>query len=124
MEITIDQLKKFSYLLIACFIISIIIWEVFYNTDQDRYEKSLKNIMQEDYNGVVIKKYADKDNHNSPKLVFSNNKQTAIFGEFYAVILVGDSIVKKKKDSKITVYRNNKEIILDNKDVLKKWFKK
>lgn len=123
MEITIEQLKKFCYVLIACFAVFMTIWEVFYNTNQDRYERSLKDIMHDHYNGVVVKKYIDGNNHNSPMLVFSDKKQIAMFDQFYAIIQIGDSVVKEKASTKILVYRNNSKFILDNKDVLKEMIK-
>lgn len=123
MEITTNHLKKISYILVALVIFSLIIWESFFNTQQKRYVNSLKNIMDEEYSGIVINRYVDKNNHNSPKLIFSNNTETAIFGEFFGIIQIGDSIVKKKGDSKIIVYRGKEKVILDNKEVLNKWFK-
>ena len=124
MEITINQLKKISYLVILCFGTFFIVWIFFYNTKDKRYENALINIMDQDYRGIVIKKYADKNNHNSPKLVLSDHTETAVFGEFFAVIQEGDSIVKKRGDSKILVYRDKDKFTLDNKDILIKWFKK
>jgi hypothetical protein len=121
MEITIDVLKKYCYMLVACFAVFIISWEMFYNTDQHRYERSVQNMMQEDYNGVVVKKYIDKANHNSPMLRFSNKKEIAIFGRFYAVIKIGDSLIKNNNSLKILVYRGDSKLVLDINDALKKY---
>jgi hypothetical protein len=52
-------------------------------------------------------------------MIYLRNKtKIAVFGEFWSQIKIGDSLVKKKGETIITVYRNNVKFTLDNKDVI------
>ena len=79
---------------------------------------SLRNIREENYQGFVIDKNYDKNNHNSPMIYLSDNTKIAVFGKFWSEIKIGDSIEKKKGETIITVYRNNMKFTLDNKDII------
>lgn len=85
---------------------------------EDRINTSLKNILDESYHGIVVFKDYDKNNHNNPTLYFKDKFQIGITGEFWSKIKGGDSLVKKKGETIITVYRNKEKFILDNKDVI------
>ena len=56
-------------------------------------------------------------------IYLSNNRKFAVFGQFWAEIKIGDSLVKKKGETIITVYRNKEKLVLDNKDVMNSWKK-
>jgi hypothetical protein len=79
---------------------------------------SLENIREENFQGFVIDKNYDKNNHNSPMIYLRNKTKIAVFGEFWSEIKIGDSLEKKKGETIITVYRNNVKFTLDNKDII------
>lgn len=95
----------------------------FIETNQKRFEGGLKNIQEEQFQGVVIEKKFEKFNHNASMIYLNNNTKVAIFGEFWTKVNIGDSVVKRKGETIWTVYRNNQKFTLDNKDILDK-FKK
>lgn len=79
---------------------------------------SLKNIRDENFQGFVIDKNYDKNNHNSPMIYLRNKTKIAVFGQFWSQIKIGDSLEKKKGETIITVYRNNMKFTLDNKEII------
>lgn len=93
------------------------------DTDRSKYEKSLKNIQEQSFEGIVIDKSFEKFNHNAAMIYLSNETKFSTFGQFWTKIKIGDSIVKKKGETVITVYRNNEKFMLDNKEILKSWKK-
>jgi|GEM_PF-4368556 len=105
------------------FAVFLFIRSFFIETNQKRFEGGLKNIQEEQFQGVVIEKKFEKFNHNASMIYLNNNTKVAIFGEFWTKVNIGDSVVKKKGETIWTVYRNNQKFTLDNKDILDK-FKK
>jgi len=93
------------------------------DTNRSKYERSLKNIREQSFEGIVIDKGFEKFNHNASMIYLSNNRKFAVFGQFWAEIKIGDSLVKKKGETIITVYRNKEKLVLDNKDVMNSWKK-
>ncbi|MFH6999803.1 hypothetical protein ACHRVZ_17910 [Flavobacterium sp. FlaQc-57] len=110
--------------------IGIIIFAVFFfmksfimDTSRSRYKKALKNIQEQSFQGIVVDKGFEKFNHNAAMIYLSNKTKFSPFGQFWPKIKIGDSIVKKKGQTIITVYRNTEKIILDNKEILDSWEK-
>lgn len=108
---------------IILFAVFLFIRSFFIETDQKIFEGGLKNIQEEQFQGVVIDKKFEKFNHNASMIYLNNNTKVAIFGEFWTKVNIGDSVVKKKGETFWTVYRNNQKFTLENKDILDK-FKK
>lgn len=117
-EISIKQLKvilKIGTIILAFFLIYKF---VVISSREQLLDCSLKNISQENFHGFVIDKNYDKNNHNSPMIYLRNKTKIVVMGEFWSEIRIGDSLVKKKGETIITVYRNNVKFILDNKDII------
>ena len=88
------------------------------SSEEQLLDGSLRNIREENFQGFVIDKNYDKNNHNSPMIYLRNKTKIAVFGEFWSQIKIGDSLEKKKGETIITVYRNNMKFTLDNKDII------
>lgn len=117
-EISIKQLKvvlNIGTIMLAFFLVFKF---VFMSSREQLLDVSLKNIKEENFQGFVIDKNYDKNNHNSPMIYLSNKTKIAVFGEFWSQIKIGDSLEKKKGETIITVYRNNIKFTLDNKDII------
>lgn len=108
---------------IALFALLLFIKSFFIETDQKRFEGGLKNIKEQQFQGIIIDKKFEKFNHNASMIYLNNNTKVAIFGQFWSKVSIGDSVVKKKGETIWTIYRNNQKFTLDNKDILDK-FKK
>lgn len=117
-ELSSKQLKIILNIVTTIFAIAFIFKFLILNKDEELLEVSLKNIQEENFQGFVIDKDCDKDNHNSPTIYFKDQNKIAIFGEFWSKIKVGDSLVKKRGETIITVYRNDKKFTLDNKNII------
>jgi hypothetical protein len=91
---------------------------VIISSTEQLLDDSLKNIREENFQGFVIDKNYDKNNHNSPMIYLRNKTKIAVFGEFWSQIKIGDSLEKKKGETIITVYRNDVKFTLDNKDII------
>lgn len=116
--LNIKQLKKITFLLVGIFIVGIIVWDVFYNTN-DRFRNNLLNSIQnEEYNGVVVEKYYDKENHNDPTLVLKSGEKVSVYGIIWGKIYIGDSIVKNKGETTLSSFRNDQKLIFDNKSII------
>jgi hypothetical protein len=117
-EISIKQLKvvlNIGTIMLAFFLIYKF---VVISSREQLLDCSLKNISEENFQGFVIDKNYDKNNHNSPMIYLRNKTKIAVLGEFWSEIRIGDSLVKKKGETIITVYRNNVKFILDNKVII------
>lgn len=123
LELSNKQLKNILNISISLFAVFIFVKSFIMDTNRSKYERSLKNIREQSFEGIVIDKGFEKFNHNASMIYLSNNRKFAIFGQFWAEIKIGDSLVKKKGETIITVYRNKEKLVLDNKDVMNSWKK-
>lgn len=119
LELSNKQLKNILSVLVAIFAIFLLIRFVVMDRNEDRLIINIKNIKEQNYYGVVVYKDYDKSNHNNPTLYFTDQTQIGIAGKFWSKIEKGDSLVKKKGETIITVYRNKEKFVLDNKDLIK-----
>jgi hypothetical protein len=117
-EINNKKLMKIVQFLLL-FSVVVFLVKVFYFDNLYFRDRVIESIKNEEYEGVIVNRYYDKKNHNTPMLVFSNFVEVPIYGQFYSQIKIGDSVVKKKNDTKIVIYRQNEVIILDNINVIK-----
>lgn len=102
------------FLIIFSVGIAVLIYFQVYKKDKLFYLKeALKSNIEQSYQGIIEKKYADKMNHNSPMIRFTNGKSIGLNGFFWGKIQVGDSISKVSGDSVIHVFRNGEKIILE-----------
>jgi hypothetical protein len=122
-ELSNKQLKYLLNIIVGIFALFLLIRFVALDSNEDRINNSLENILDEGYQGVVVLKDYDESNHNNPTLYFKDKSQIAINGEFWSKIEKGDFLVKKSGETIITVYRSREKFILDNKDVIKNWIK-
>lgn len=126
-EFSNDFLNKLLGIIVIAFIIFMIGWELVYKksdkTKFDSYKLSLEYIYNSSYTGVVKYKDYDKNNHNNPTIYFTNGN-SIIEGDFWSVIKKGDSLVKKKEEYIIRVYRNGSMFILNQKEALQDYQKK
>lgn len=76
-----------------------------------------KKYVNKKYNGIINRKFKDKENHALPTLIIKEKNQRKIFGSFrdisglYEYSQVGDSIIKEKESLKIKIIRDNKDTI-------------
>lgn len=121
LELSSKQWKIILNIGIIIFVVFLFVKSFIMDTSSSRYEKALKNIQEQSFQGIVIDKGFEKFNHNAAMIYLSNETKFSPFGQIWAKIIIGDSIVKKKGETIITVYRNNKKMILDNKEILDSW---
>ncbi len=117
-EISIKQLKvilSIGTIILAFFLVYKF---VVISSREQLLDDSLRNIREENFQGFVIDKNYDKNNHNSPMIYLRDKTKIAVFGEFWSQIKVGDSLEKKKGETIISVYRDDVKFTLDNKDVI------
>ncbi|KIO53376.1 hypothetical protein [Flavobacterium hibernum] len=122
-EVTNGQWKIILNIGIIIFAVFLFVKSFIMDTSRSRYEKALKNIQEQSFQGIVVDKGFEKFNHNAAMIYLSDETKFSPFGQFWAKIKIGDSIVKKKGETIITVYRKNKKTILDNKEILDSWKK-
>ncbi|MFH7017630.1 hypothetical protein [Flavobacterium sp. FlaQc-47] len=123
LELSDKHWKNILNIVTIVFAIFLFIKAFFIDTDKKRFEESIKNIEEENFQGYVIGKGFERFNHNALMIYLSNNTKFAVFGQFWAEIKIGDSVVKKKGETIITVYRNKEKFVLDNKEIIYSWEK-
>lgn len=111
------QISMLLTLCVSLFLIYIIYVEIT-RIDMDNSKNASIYFMNLEYEGKVFYKDYDKSNHNNPTLYFKDKTQVTINSNFWIKINKGDSLVKKKGETIITVYRNNEKFILDNKVII------
>ena len=100
-EISIKQLKvilSIGTIILAFFLVYKF---VVISSREQLLDDSLRNIREENFQGFVIDKNYDKNNHNSPMIYLRNKTKIAVFGEFWSQIKIGDSLEKKKGERKL-----------------------
>lgn len=101
--------------------VGIIFFGLYYllTIDQKKgFDLVLNTIKSDYYEGVVIDKYYDKENHNNPTLVLSSNKSITLYGEQYSLININDSISKKKNSTLLYVFKKDGIIKIDLKEYI------
>ena len=67
---------------------------------------TMERVLNYKYNGIVVKKYRDKENHNSFTIKLSTGKNIPTFTpKVYDKIIIGDSLYKKKNSLYMNVFR-------------------
>lgn len=117
-ELSNKKIKILLQLIVLLFIIFLGIRFYLFDNKSSFRERLIESLKNEVYEGIVIKKYYDKENHNTPMIVFSNNHEAPVYGQFYSQIQNKDSVVKKKGDTRIFVYRGKQTIIFENLKVI------
>lgn len=107
--------NKFQIIGIALFIGLFVYLRTTLEVNEDFYSDMLSLRKDGEYSGIVMRKYIDSSNHNTPKLNLPNIS-VSIVNKFWDKISVGDSISKHKGEYFITVYKpDGKTIKLDYK---------
>lgn len=98
--------------------LGVILFGLYYllNIDHKKgFDLVINTIKSDSYEGVVIEKYYDKANHNTPTLVLSSNRIITLYGEQYSQINLNDSVSKKNKSTTLYVFKKDKKIEIDLK---------
>ncbi len=86
------------------------------NTDENEsFEKVIKVIEKDEYNGIVTEKFIDNQNHNNPTIILSNKRKITLYGQQYDEINVGDSLSKKINSGILEVFKKDTVIRIDQR---------
>ena len=73
---------------------------------EDKYRDE---VLDKEFTSVITFKYIDSTNHMSPKIKLSNgNEMINYFPKQNIELLIGDSLVKRKKSTDMLVFRDKK----------------
>ncbi len=76
-------------------------------------DRVLQKALDKNYNGIVVKKYIDYENHAVPKVILRTEKETIMFKRIYDQLKIGDSISKQQGDLKVYIYKKDRTIVFD-----------
>ncbi|MBS7254904.1 hypothetical protein [Flavobacterium branchiicola] len=81
--------------------------------------QKIDEVLNEEFETIVIDKYIDKSNHMTPKVKLSNgNEMINFFPKSNVELSSGDSLVKRKNSTDMLVFRDKKLVysisMLDN----------
>jgi hypothetical protein len=86
------------------------------NTDENEsFEKVIKVIEKDEYDGIVTEKFIDNENHNNPTIILSSNRKISLYGNHYDEINVGDSLSKKINSGILEVFKKDTVIRIDQR---------
>ena len=118
MELSIKQLKNLLFVILGIVFIYLVYNDFFVNTKEENYKIAYEIDINMRFNGVVVKKYREKSNHNNPVLLLNNEEKVYLYEQFFSKIKLQDSIVKKKGNLLVYVYSNNSKIVMNLEDEL------
>jgi hypothetical protein len=85
-----------------------------YKRDKIYYlEKSLEFTINQEYQGVIKRKYYNERNHNAPTILFTNGKRITLPTNEFSNFKLGDSINKKSGNMIVEIFRDNRKIEID-----------
>lgn len=87
-ELSIKQLKVILSIGTIMLAIFLVYKFVVISSGEQLLDVSLKNIRQENFQGFVVDKNYDRNNHNSPMIYLRNKTNIAVFGEFWSQIKI------------------------------------
>jgi hypothetical protein len=110
-------IKKIWNILTIIGLIVIVIWFIKQPSDHQICRNYYRKAKNYSYNGIVIKKYIDTENHSHKtiKLLRSGDTLTRIFTEdisgFYEYVQIGDNISKKEGSYDIKLFTGREDTI-------------
>ena len=93
-------------MIVLIFLFMILLYKLGYFENKKRDE-----VLNQNYKALVILKFIDKPNHNTPKIKLSNGKVLIDYWHWRKQnieIKVGDSLIKEKMSTNLLVKRNSK----------------
>lgn len=71
--------------------------------------KKRDQVLNDEFETIVIDKYVDKKNHMTPKVILKNGDEIInYFPKNNIQLILGDSLVKKKESTDMLVFRDKK----------------
>lgn len=110
MEIDLNSWSKAKSIFIG---VVILIFLIFSLTKKNNiYHRMYTKKLNKHFQGFVIDKFLDVNNHSIPTIVLESNKKVSIEGEFFKKISIGDSISKKKGEHLVILYKSNNDTLI------------
>lgn len=88
-------------------------------TQKEFFDKIVYDEYHSNYQGIVVEKYIDKQNHARPIIIirhqkFGDNKKDFVFqsSELFDFIKIGDTMTKKTESLKINLKRKNLDTVI------------
>jgi len=104
-----------KYLRIIGILFMLLLSIAYYNRDalNDSYACSKSDEFRKmEYSGIVSKKFIDQENHRFRTILFKEDVSDMVLADdtssFYVFVNPGDSIVKKKNDDYVSLFRASK----------------
>jgi hypothetical protein len=104
-------MAKWDYVKVSGFALllgAIFFWRAYTESSTGYLKERLNEELSVCYSGVVVRKYHDSKNHNTPILVFTDSAKVSISDEYWKKINSGDSLLKIKGSAYIFRYRNGR----------------
>ena len=110
--------------LIACILGAIIVFTWFNSiklSPKEEINRAVNAYRIEEYSGVIINKFVDRDEHNFKKVILNENNLERVIlldieqGGLFEFLNIGDSIIKTKDNLKVRVIRNDIDTTIEMK---------
>lgn len=116
------QVRMLKLAIVVIAIIGFVIWQRYFAPTLE--EETFETVLPIAFHGKIDSIYRDKANHDVEKVVISDGYAYEVDRLWEQYLSLGDSLSKDKGNLKIKVYRKNrKELILDYKELVKKFNK-
>jgi hypothetical protein len=106
-------MSRFLKILLFLAVFGFVIYWINYQSDRN-FNKEMDEICLK---GKIINKIIDKTDHNIPKIIIGDKKDSLIFdlanesSGLFDFVQVGDSILKIKNDRKVRIFNDEKDSI-------------
>jgi hypothetical protein len=100
-------------LLIVIFFVAFICISL-YSSNQARLSREeYKKMLVENFSGIVVKKYLEKDNRNYPVFKLKDSSRFGGYDVLWEKIAIGDSLSKKEKSPFVKIIKKDTTIVFD-----------
>ncbi|WP_276379387.1 hypothetical protein [Flavobacterium sp. H4147] len=85
-----------------------------YFSNESRISKEIyKNMFEENFSGLIVKKYLDKRNHMSHTFQLNDSSEVYGYSFIWEKTEVGDSLVKKANSRFVKIFKKDTTIVFD-----------
>ncbi|WP_431243457.1 hypothetical protein ACQ9BO_02125 [Flavobacterium sp. P21] len=85
----------------------------YFSNDAKISKDAYREMFDENFSGLIVKKYNDKHNHMSPTFKLKDSSQIYGYSVLWEKAEIGDSLVKKENSRFIKILKKDTSIVID-----------
>lgn len=85
----------------------------YFSNDAKISKDAYREMFDENFSGLIVKKYKDKHNHMSPTFKLKDSSQIYGYSVLWEKAEIGDSLVKKENSRFIKILKKDTTVVID-----------